>query len=193
MKNSKVSNTATTVSTPKVKAPRKPRATKVTSVIVDTTPVVETVPPVPTPEVTPQSTKDKASILVRARRGIKNGAVNASSAVLGATHFVGYTVAEIALATECAIKLKADGIDPSETKEQRIMATLAKQQVAIDAAVKTVETYQQLRNRLRNKKQQLEVFVEAVESIQPKDNAVIEDEVVVEYSSNDLSAAQLSK
>lgn len=191
MKNSNVSNTATTVSTPKVKEPRKPRATK--TVIIDTTPVVTPVPPVPTPEVTPQSTKDKASILVRARRGIKNGAVNASSAVLGATHFVGYTVAEIALATECAIKLKADGIDPSETKEQRIMATLAKQQVAIDAAVKTVETYQQLRNRLRNKKQQLEVFVEAVESIQPKDNAVIEDEVVVEYSSNDLSAAQLSK
>lgn len=193
MKNSKVSNTATTVSTPKAKAPRKPRVAKAKPVATTAVVIEETVPPVPTPEVTPQPTKDKASILVRARRGIKNGAVNASSAVLGATHFVGYTVAEIALATECAIKLKADGIDPSETKEQRIMATLAKQQVAIDAAVKTVETYQQLRNRLRNKKQELEVFVEAVESIQPKDNAVIEDEVVVEYSSNDLSAAQLSK
>ena len=186
MKNSNVSNTATTVSTPKAKAARKPRVAKATPVATTAVVIEET-------EVTPQPTEKKASILVRARRGIKNGAVNTATAVLGATHFVGYTVAEVALATECAIKLKADGIDPSETKEQRIMATLAKQQVAIDAAVKTVETYQNLRNRLRNKKAELEVFVEAVESIQPKDNAVIEDEVVVEYSSNDLSAAQLSK
>lgn len=77
----------------------------------------------------------------------KNTVVTAATGTCGLIHLVSQTTADIALETEAAIKRKADGVEPIDTKKIRVMQTLAYQQVVIDKYQRSLSKLQSLRSK----------------------------------------------
>ena len=77
----------------------------------------------------------------------KNASTTAASGLLGAVHFAGQSVADTAMATECYINLKAHGVDPHQTKKDRVMKTLEYQQSIIDAPRNLKNAIKSIRNK----------------------------------------------
>lgn len=79
---------------------------------------------------------------------IKNASVTVASKGLGAIHFLGQTMADVAMETEAAMKLRADGIDKQQSKESRVLKTIEHQQYFIDKYERTISSFQFVRDRL---------------------------------------------
>ena len=67
---------------------------------------------------------------------------------LGAIHFIGQTVADVAVETESAIKLKAYRVEKKDTRAQRVYTTLAYQQKVIDTYSHSLASFQLMRDKM---------------------------------------------
>ena len=85
--------------------------------------------------------------VTKAAQTAKDSTVTVASKILGATHFVGYTVAEIAKEGEASLKLSAYGVDKNDTRKHRVMRTLEHQQFFIDKYQGTLRRVQMLRGK----------------------------------------------
>lgn len=88
------------------------------------------------------------NLLSKVATATKNTSVNVASRGLGAIHFIGQTIADVAMETEAAIKLKADGVSKQDTKQERVLQTLAYQQSIIDTYDQSITGFQLMRDRL---------------------------------------------
>ena len=85
-----------------------------------------------------------------------NALANGTCAVLGATHFVFRTAADVALEAESQIMLKRYGQDTEETKRERTMETIRTQEHIKDKAKAIRESVLEFRNRFKKPQEEID-------------------------------------
>ena len=85
-----------------------------------------------------------------------NALANGTCVVLGATHFVFGTVADIAMEAESQINLKRYGQEKEDTKRERILKTLKTQEHIRDKAIAMRESVLEFRNRFKRPQEELD-------------------------------------